>query len=142
MNKVFLDTSFITALSVENDSYHEIAQCWARRITQNRGLMITHQGVLLGIGDAFSAPAWRKMAVELINYLQHDPTVKIVPISTVLIHEALQLFAAQSDKNWGMSDCLSFTVMRQLGLDAALTTNPNFIQAGFRALLRENPPTT
>lgn len=142
MNKVFLDTSFIVALSVENDSYHEIAQYWAQRITQTRGLMITHQGVLLGIGDAFSGPDSRKMAIELINYLQHDPMVKIVPISTVLIHEALQLFTAQSDKNWGMSDCLSFTVMRQSSLDAALTINPNFIQAGFRALLRENPPTT
>ena len=142
MNKVFLDTSFITALSVENDSHHEIAQYWAQRIAQNRGLMITHQGVLLEIGDAFSGPDWRKMSVELINYLQHDPMVKIIPISTMLIHEALQLFTTQSDKNWGMSDCLSFTVMRQSSLDAALTVNPNFSQAGFRALLRESPPIT
>ncbi len=41
------------------------------------------------------------------------------------------------DKEWGLVDCVSFVVMREHGIEAALTTDRHFIQAGFRALLRE-----
>jgi hypothetical protein len=139
MNKVFIDTAFIIALSIENDHYHSIAKSWAEHIVRNKYLMVTHQGILLEIGDAFAKPPWRKMALELINYLQHDPTVEIITISPQLLNEAIQFFASRNDKNWGLTDCLSFTIMRQLNLEAALTADQHFNQAGFRTLLKEEP---
>ncbi|MFO1431498.1 MAG: PIN domain-containing protein [Candidatus Competibacteraceae bacterium] len=139
MNKVFIDTAFIIALSIENDRYHSIAKSWAEHIVHNNYLMVTHQGILLEVGDAFAKPQWRKMALELINYLQHDPTVEIVTISPQLLDDAIQLFASRNDKNWGLTDCLSFIIMQKLNLKAALTADQHFSQAGFRALLKETP---
>jgi len=42
------------------------------------------------------------------------------------------------DKEWGMTDCISFIVMEDHGLTDALTADEHFQQAGFRALLRED----
>jgi predicted nucleic acid-binding protein len=44
--------------------------------------------------------------------------------------------AARLDKDWLLTDCISFNVMREAGLEEALTTDHHFAQAGFRALLR------
>jgi predicted nucleic acid-binding protein len=41
------------------------------------------------------------------------------------------------DKEWGMTDCISFIVMPDMGVIDALTTDDHFRQAGFRALLIE-----
>ncbi len=38
----------------------------------------------------------------------------------------------------GLVDCISFVVMRERNIEAALTADEHFIQAGFRALLRED----
>jgi hypothetical protein len=47
------------------------------------------------------------------------------------------LFASRPDKEWSLVDCISFVVMQQRRLKEALTTDHHFIQAGFRAMLRE-----
>jgi len=39
------------------------------------------------------------------------------------------------DKEWGMTDCISFIVMQDMEIIDALTTDDHLRQAGFRALL-------
>ena len=48
------------------------------------------------------------------------------------------LYRARPDKEWGLTDCVSFTVMTDRGLTEALTTDDHFRQAGFRALLLDH----
>jgi uncharacterized protein len=51
------------------------------------------------------------------------------------LDQAVELFRQRSDKNWSLTDCLSFVVMSELQLTDALSTDRHFSQAGFRALL-------
>ncbi|PYP86948.1 MAG: hypothetical protein DMF61_12200 [Blastocatellia bacterium AA13] len=51
---------------------------------------------------------------------------------------AIALSSPKDDKEWGITDCISFVVMRERRLTKALTTDRHFQQAGFRTLLREN----
>jgi len=53
---------------------------------------------------------------------------------------AVRLFAARSDKDWSLTDCLSFIVMGQKDIQEALTADNHFEQAGFRAVLATTPP--
>jgi hypothetical protein len=39
------------------------------------------------------------------------------------------------DKDWGLTDCISFVVMKDTKMTEALTTDHHFEQAGFKALL-------
>ena len=45
--------------------------------------------------------------------------------------QALHLFAALLDKEWGLTDCISFVVMHAHNLSQVLTTDHHFEQAGF-----------
>jgi hypothetical protein len=52
-----------------------------------------------------------------------------------MLQRGLDLFAKRPDKNWSVTDCISFVVMEDEGVAAALTGDNHFEQAGFRALL-------
>ena len=76
-------------------------------------------------------------AVEVLTTLQSNPLVEIVAMRAEILSDAFDLYSRRSDKEWGMTDCVSFVVMRERGLIEALTMDQHFQQAGFRALLRE-----
>jgi predicted nucleic acid-binding protein len=47
-------------------------------------------------------------------------------------------FRKHADHAYSFTDCSSFVVMRELGLQDALTTDRHFREAGFRVLLPLN----
>ena len=56
------------------------------------------------------------------------------------MEEALALYDDRPDKRWGMTDCISFVVMRQRDLTVAVTADEHFAQAGFRTLMTIGGP--
>ena len=65
--------------------------------------------------------------------------MEIVPASADLFAAAFALYRARADQGWGLTDCSSFVVMRERGLTSALPADAHFRQAGFRALLLDDP---
>ena len=59
------------------------------------------------------------------------------PLSEALLQQGLALYRARPDKDWGLTDCVSFVLMKQEGITEALTADVHFRQAGFTALLLE-----
>jgi predicted nucleic acid-binding protein len=53
-----------------------------------------------------------------------------------MLTRAFQLFSDRADKEWGLTDCVSFVVMADRGTREALTADEHFQQAGFVPLLR------
>jgi len=49
----------------------------------------------------------------------------------------VKLYSERPDKEWGLTDCVSFVVMEAHGIRDALTADEHFEQAGFRALMHE-----
>lgn len=135
-NKVFLDTAYAIALSVESDEHHERAEELAEQLETEQTRFVTTRAILLEIGNALSEKRYRKAAIELLDALEQDPLVEIAPLSEELFEEALKLFRNRPDKQWGLVDCVSFIVMQERGLTEALTTDEHFEQTGFRALIR------
>jgi predicted nucleic acid-binding protein len=54
-----------------------------------------------------------------------------------LFARGFELYRTRTDKDWGLTDCISFVVMEERGIREALAYDQHFIQAGFRALLRQ-----
>jgi hypothetical protein len=48
----------------------------------------------------------------------------------------LSLYLQRRDKDWSLTDCISFAAMQEEGLTEALTGDHHFEQAGFTVLLR------
>jgi hypothetical protein len=101
------------------------------------GKMLTTEAVLTEIGNALSRTQWRRIAVETIKALRNDPDVEIISVDASLFDRDFQLYSSRPDKEWGMTDCISFVVMQERGIFEALTTDHHFQQAGFRAILCE-----
>lgn len=134
-NEVFLDTSYIVALSSLSDQYHQQAKNIASQLKKNRTRLITTRAVILEMGNALSRRRYRNIAIGLINSLEADPNVEIIPLSEDLYKRAFQLYKDRSDKEWGLTDCISFVIMQDRGLIKVLTADEHFQQAGFQTLL-------
>lgn len=137
-NKVFLDTSYAIALSVPNDHYHQRAISLADELEALKTHMVTTRAVLLEIGNALSKQRYRQAAQALLESLEADPNVEIISFSEALYAQALQLYCKRPDKEWGLTDCVSFVVMQEQQITEALTTDAHFQQTGVSALLLEN----
>lgn len=136
-NKVFLDTSFSIAITIAKDNFHERAFELADKIEEENTQIITTQAVILEIGNALSKSKYRQAAIGLINHFNSDLNISVIAITDELYKKAFELFSNRPDKEWGLVDCISFVVMQEREIEAALTTDEHFLQAGFRALLRE-----
>ena len=136
-DEVFLDTSYALALSAPTDQYHDRALRLADELEAARARLVTTRAVLLEIGNALSRQRYRAAAVRLLQALEWDPTVEIVPLSEDLYAQAFELYSSRLDKEWGLIDCSSFVVMAERGITKALTADEHFQQFGFLALLRD-----
>ena len=137
-SKLFLDTAYVIALSVPRDTFHERSLQLADQLEAARVHLVTTRAVMLEIGNALSKQRHRNAAVKLLQALESDPLVEIVALSEQLYQRAFRLYSTRPDKEWGLSDCVSFVVMQEHKLTEALTTDDHFRQAGFRALLLED----
>jgi predicted nucleic acid-binding protein len=92
--------------------------------------------VLVEVGNAFSAmnPG---AASQFIRQCYQTPNIRVVSVDTALLDRALELYGARPEKDWGLTDCISFTVMSENSLIDAATADFHFVQAGYRALLLE-----
>jgi len=132
-DRFFLDTAYVIALLNSYDSYHEKA---AKLLSQIRNAqeVWTTEAVLTEIGNSL-AYSNRSAAVAFINSCYITPNVKVVTIDRILFRRAVEFYHSRKDKEWGLTDCISFIVMEDYGLTEALTTDEHFQQAGFQAVL-------
>jgi len=132
MTAVFADTSYFVAALNPGDGHHAAARAFTGSYT---GKVVTTEFVLVELANFPSRPQLRSEFLELVGQLRGDSAVEIVPASAALFAEGLALFAARPDKDWSLTDCISFRVMSARGLTEALAADRHFAQAGFRPVL-------
>lgn len=132
---LLLDTSFIIALENRDDPFHARAKALDRDLMRENAILVVHWGVLLEIGDGYARLGRREKGSQLLERLQHEEGYRLVPLSHELMQAAMALYRERTDKEWGLTDCLSFVLMDREGVTQALTADVHFRQAGFEALL-------
>ena len=132
MNCVFADTAYYLALLTPGDEHHSAALRCSEHIT---GPIVVTDFVLLEVGNTLSGSRRRAAFPEPVRRLRNDPDTEVVPLSRQLMDKGLNLYARRPEKEWSLTDCTSFVVMRERGLTEALTADHHFEQAGFTVLL-------
>lgn len=132
MKAVFADTSFFLASLNPDDELHEKAIAISREVPAMR---LTTGFVLLEVANSMSGAGQRSQFVEFYTRLVEHSRARILPVSQELFLRGYELYAARRDKDWSLTDCISFVVMREEGLSEALTHDHHFEQAGYRRLL-------
>jgi uncharacterized protein len=131
--KVFGDTVHFIALLSTGDRWHARAVAIHRRPL---GLPVPTEWVLTEVGDAFSQPGARQKFIRLLDLLREQSDVEIVSSTSDLFRRGTNFFSARPDKEWSLTDCISFVVMNERGITDALTSDHHFEQAGFQILLK------
>jgi predicted nucleic acid-binding protein len=133
--RLFLDTFFIQALLNKYDQYHQQARFFLPRIKMAKEVWIT-EAILVEVGNALSSYD-RNLASTFIEQCYLTNNMRIISVDTVLLRRGLNLYKQRQDKDWGLTDCISFVTMSDYSLIDAVTADIHFVQAGFRALLRD-----
>ncbi len=133
MKPVFADTFFFFAILNRNDPVHSLAISYSRN---TRLLRITTDWIITELADGLSRSVNRERFMDLYRHIQLSPAIQVVPASRPLLEEAIALYGSRPDKDWSLTDCVSFVVMRDEGITRALTADKHFEQAGFTALLK------
>jgi uncharacterized protein len=129
---LFIDTGYLLALVNTSDTFHQRALA---AMNQVQPPFVTTEAVLTEVGNALARQRWRSLGVSVIQRLQSDPDLEIVTVTPALFEQSVQLYSTRPDKEWGLTDCISFVVMQERGLTDALTTDHHFVQAGFHSVL-------
>ncbi|MDW7711977.1 MAG: PIN domain-containing protein [Deferrisomatales bacterium] len=117
--ELFLDAAFAIALAVKDDRHHARALALADQIQRQGQHLVTTRAVALEVGNALAKVRYRQAAVALLTALERDPNVEVIPCSEPLYERALSLYQSRPDKEWGITDCLSFVVMGDRGIGAS-----------------------
>lgn len=74
--------------------------------------------------------------MKFYDRLRVRDDVIIVRCGDDLFEQGINLFRKRPDKEWSLTDCISFVVMQQHNVSEALTADHHFEQAGFAAILK------
>ena len=129
MKPVFADTVSFLALLNPADQFHRQALAFSQRPP---GPLLTTEFVLIEVGDAMSRSENRPRYARLLQLLRQQPDVEILPATSARFQHGCELHAQRPDKDWSLTDCLSFLAMQERSLEEALTSDHHFEQAGFR----------
>ena len=135
MPQVFVDTAAWIALLNTRDGLHAPAQAVLAQLRARKTRLVTSEFVLLELANALSAPALRRSTIAFIESLPTLDEVEIIALDTNLLAAGWELYRARADKEWGLTDCVSFVIMRQAKITVAFTSDHHFEQAGFTKLL-------
>lgn len=133
MKAVFADAFYFVGLLNREDQHHARVVAVAGRLHDD---VVTTEWILTEFADALARSASRRLVLQFIGDLERDPKVRIIRASTELFRRGLQLYSERPDKKWSLTDCISFVVMKEEGIQDALTGDGHFEQAGFKVLLK------
>ena len=133
MGRCFAETYFWFALIRQRDADHRRAvECWE---SLGAGEVITTAWVLVEPADGMSRLGSRGVCARFLEVLRREGTVQVFEPDASLLWRGFELYRSRADKEWSLTDCISFSVMADEGLTDALTGDRHFEQAGFLALL-------
>ena len=134
MRIVFADTGYWEALLNPSDRLHAKAMEVSTSLGKVRQL--TTEMVLDELLAALSKIPVRPYAIQGVDAIRANPNVEVIPQTSLQFTQAFGEYRRMADKEWSLTDCASFEIMRERGLTEALAHDQHFVQAGFVALLR------
>lgn len=131
MNALFLDTGYLIALETADDQHHAEALRHWQTLTPSLPLLVTTSYVFSEVVTFFNSRKFHSKAVEVGTRLLNSPSVHLIYIDEALFRTGWEYFKQHADKSYSLTDCISFAIMQQRGIQTALAFDRHFAQAGF-----------
>ena len=129
MQKIFVDTGGWYAAIARRDRDHESAKQF---LASNHLPLLTSDYVLDETVTLLQSRLGHSYAVKFLYALQASERIELVHICAKHLAETISLFRSRPDKGWSFTDCSSFVLMREHGIQCAFAFDDHFRQAGFQ----------
>ena len=125
----FVDTSAILTVANRDDPRYDCVDPVWRELCQSPEDLVTTSYVLL---ESF-ALMQRRVGVEAVRALHEEvvPALTVVWVDESLHAVGIEALLTAGRRHLSLVDCVSFAVMRQIGIDRAFTLDRHFADQGF-----------
>ncbi len=133
-HRVFVDTSAYVALVHPRDGFHASARVIVARMTAEGRRPFTTNFVVAETHALVLARTGRAVAARLLQELDRSPDTTIVRVGVEDETRAREILTQNDDKDFSLTDALSFAVTERLQIGHAFTFDRHFAQYGFAVL--------
>jgi len=130
--RIFIDTSAIYALLDRDDIEHKKAKKIWIDLLHSENILITSNYVLI---ESF-ALIQNRLGLEAARGFQEDiiPLANIEWVNAETHKSGVSALLAASKRKLSLVDCVSFEVMRNLGIKTIFAFDPHFSEQGFQCI--------
>lgn len=133
---VFVDTSAWLALINEADTDHLKVRAIRDKLLHSKKSFLVTNYIIIEIANSLCKARWRTRAVKLINSIYATEFIEVIEIDKGIYDEAWDMYSSRNDKEWSLTDCTSFVVMKKYDIRDAFTNDHHFEQSGFNILIK------
>ncbi len=130
--KVFVDTSaFIAVLDADDENHSKAKEIWRELVSKEEILLSTNYVLVETL-----AIVQHRLGIEAVRALQEDifPILNIEWIDEHVHQAGIISVLTAMRKKLSLVDCVSFNIMRQLGIKKAFVFNTHFKEQGFNCI--------
>lgn len=131
---VIVDTGYWIALFDKRDMNHSIARRNLEMLLQNYRMCLTDFIVFETITYLNCSIGRHDLAIRFLERTKGS-MFTIIPVDASVKAEALELFKKYSDKAFSVTDCTSFIVMKQRGIQKYAGFDDHFRHMGYTGVL-------
>jgi predicted nucleic acid-binding protein len=129
---VFVDTSaFFAVLDADDENHDAAKQVWEDLLAQEAVLICSNYVLVETL-----ALVQRRLGIPAARTFQEDivPVLKVEWVDETIHQVGIASVLAAARKELSLVDCVSFEIMRRLGIKAAFVFDDHFDEQGFECL--------
>lgn len=132
---VFIDTAAFIAMTVETDLLHDAAMRVMESLAREKSTNATSELVLVEYLNASSNVTRRGNGAKFARGVLSSSSYRVASANHAALVDALDLYESRPDKEWGIVDCSSILICKEMGIKRVFTHDRHFRKAGFEILL-------
>jgi predicted nucleic acid-binding protein len=129
---IFIDTSALLAILDADDEHHKKAKdVWTKLVSEEETIISTNYVLV----ETF-ALVQNCLGLEALRTLQEDilPMVSVEWVDETTHRAGVSALLTAMRRRLSLVDCISFTIMRKLGIKKVFAYDPHFEEQGFVAV--------
>ncbi len=131
---IIVDTGYWIALFDSRDTNHAVAKRNSKILLQSYRLYLTDFIVFETITYLNCSIGRHDLALRFLEKIK-EPELTMVPVDEGIKREALELFKKYTDKTLSITDCVSFVIMKEKGVQKYAGFDDHYKQMGYTCVL-------
>ncbi|OGO57619.1 MAG: hypothetical protein A2Z32_07605 [Chloroflexi bacterium RBG_16_69_14] len=134
MTSIFADTSALYAAADRREEGHDTCRLAYERALRAGETIVTTELVVAELHALAVRRSYPDAALQIVRRLTSTGRIEVESVGSARLARAIDLLAARPGRPYSLADAVSFVVMRERGIDRALTLDADFEAEGFEVV--------